>query len=405
MPSGSDRRKCPAHFDTMSMEQCLLEAEEELKPCIDRCKAGGQLIVWNHSLAAPDRSGMSAHPKLLDAMLQRNPTGIFKKTTIMKGLENWQSSKGNFMKNGKSKFYINDTAHDLMLMHMHVRDTARNVITGSRVPSWLFKLTQLLDSQTLSLAPSPQCQPEQGPPSKSDPRFGKLLFLGESADKPRTRPLLRRRTTNASDSVASQPEHTDALQMESEIEPESPPIKIEARRPQKKQEQHHVKAEIKAETKAETKVKAEPPDSQFDEDHGIFFVGEGDGCGHRIKDGQDDVHDASSAHASGFVQFEWHDGDKWVSEIPHLGWTDPNSPILKRPAAEPVVKKPAAMPVRKKPAADSSGFKCSARKREYSNIYKRTMTEYRNECSRRGIKFDKNKASKQARLAARASGT
>ena len=83
---------------------------------------------------------------LLHELLMVNPSGIFKKSILMKGFEDWQEIHNSFLTKNKPSQYFRDQVYNLQQMLLNVKETNRSLKTGQRVPTWLCDLCKLLSS-------------------------------------------------------------------------------------------------------------------------------------------------------------------------------------------------------------------------------------------------------------------
>eukprot|EP00974_Lingulodinium_polyedra_P002644 248439-Lingulodinium_polyedra.AAC.1 len=73
-----------------------------------------------------------------------NPSGIYKKSILIQGFEQWQQLHGSFLTKNKPPNYLRDQVYAVQQMLLNVKDTSRTLRTGKRVPAWLRDLCSLL---------------------------------------------------------------------------------------------------------------------------------------------------------------------------------------------------------------------------------------------------------------------
>ena len=175
---GKTRAKCPADFDAEAVVRCLDACKDELAPKIAACRAGSHLFEYNMSMKPYDKKALHANSKLIGTMMQLNDTGVFKKYVINAGLAVWNDHNGNVLTTNRSSEYVSDQGYVLQHMMLTVKDIKKGCITGSRLPTWLKHLIDLLpvtmpESSTAMVprdntpltslapcAPQPPCQGE-----------------------------------------------------------------------------------------------------------------------------------------------------------------------------------------------------------------------------------------------------
>ena len=339
------------------VKSCLSAAEKDLEAGIQRAKEGGNFIVYNYGLGKQDRQCMWEFRALLHELLMVNPSGIFKKSILMKGFEDWQEIHNSFPTKNKPSQYIRDQVYNVPQMLLNVKDTNRSLKTGQRAPTWLCDLCKLLSSDAhggeddeenegmdmLGNMEKQNMKMDHQPPPLM---HLKSQHLEAHPPSKRTRCILRRVSSAASEASAASV---------------APTISYDA-------------AVVPYQT-------LEGPGPWMDES-----MGPG-GKAVRLLDG--DAVPASNcvADGSGFVRFEWADGFSWLSEVPVLGY-----PGLTKMTG--VMKKPGAM----KEVAKSIHEK----KLLYSRGYHQAVTKFKKDCKMKEVQFDPEACKAYARVEASA---
>lgn len=342
------RARCPAEFDAEAVVRCFDECQGELAPKIAACRGGSHLFEYNMSMKPYDKKALYANNKLLGTMLMSNDTGVFKKSVLNAGLAVWNDNNGHILTANRSSEYLSDQGYVLQHMLLTLKDIKKGCTTGSRLPTWLKNLIDLLpvamqESSTASMEDiSTALVPVDNPPSTSLAIASPL-----PAAKVNKKFILRRVSSCASSTSA----------METLAYPEMDATEEELAAPQMAVVHKMIKGEA----------------------HAIY------------SDGTVATATSHVAMANGFTRFFFDDGTQWTSTIPVLGLT-PSSPM----------KKPAATKKCPTPKARQKTTKSTETNRIYSRAYHQAKKAYMRQCNVDGVEPDLNVARERAKAAAQA---
>lgn len=340
---GKTRAKCPADFDAEAVVRCLDACNDELAPKIAACRAGSHLFEYNMSMKPYDKKALHANIKLLGTMLQMNDTGVFKKSVINAGLAVWNDHNGNVLTTNRSSEYLSDQGYVLQHMILTVKDIKKGCSTGSRLPSWLKDLIDLL----------PVTVPESSNamvPLENMPSTSSVSFAQQPPAKEKKKFILRRVSSCGSSTSATETVVYPEM-LGTEEDPEALGMGV-------------VHKMVKGEAVA------------------------------MYPDGKVATATSHVSMGNGFAKFYFEDGSEWASTIPALSLT-PSQP-MKKPAA--CNKRPAA----EVPVDGGKAFKSSEAHRSYSKAYHKAKSAYIKQCKVDGVEADMGVARERGKTAAQA---
>jgi len=401
------RTKCPDDFTGEVVASCLDACHELMEPQLKECLSGGQLIPYNWTKNEQDRDAMFLFRGLLEKLLKVNPSGVFNKKPVEAGLQIWSANHGDPLTRNRPPVFLKDQAYNLVHMLQLIRDIRKSTTKGTKLPGWLYSLTQLLNvcadaddddddddpggwkSQEPDTAVLEEYEPEPKQPKSmlvpGHPFESKMQEIAQKS-KNRKRCILRRHSTETS--VCS-----SALS--------DTPTKFYP---------DPAEAHSAHDDPGDPKVEPGPSTSTSP----IFWFSDALGDAFKLHKGKEIQASSKAVHENGFLLFLFPDGDSWLSEIPALGHSQESysggpkkKRLQKKPAmssehalsSEPAMEsdQPAAAstcpPVLKKPAQSAKKVQKSDSLSEYNRVYSkhyhRAVSAYRTLCQERGQEFDK----------------
>ena len=159
----SARRKQPDEVSPQDVCDALTATWSSLEPHYERVRADKNnlevLIVvdWQKTT---DKQALYEYRVLLRHLLLRNPSGIFKKLVVRKGLVDWEKNNSSMLSRVPNR--LDTTAMAIVNLCQMLNACARNISTGARLPRWLQDLISLLDQEVAApRAPGSSWQEEQ----------------------------------------------------------------------------------------------------------------------------------------------------------------------------------------------------------------------------------------------------
>ena len=137
------RAKEPSTFTHDAVSRCL--AACDMSEHVRRCLAGGELIEYNWTLKGSDRRSLYQHRDLVAMLLEENPSGIFRKSTMEQGMQAWQTQHGQPLTKDRAETFLKDQAYNLFTLCNNVKVIRKSARSGTKLPAWLWDLCQLLE--------------------------------------------------------------------------------------------------------------------------------------------------------------------------------------------------------------------------------------------------------------------
>ena len=379
-----NRTKCPEELTHGDVTDAFRACATELQPFVDQCSEGAAFIDYDWREKKQDRKCMFQFRHLLRELLSRNSTGCFKKTILLEGMLDWNSTlKGEPLTSGKRPSFARETMYNLQQMLLNVKLTKKSLTVGSKIPQWLLDLCSLLDSTVASAGSDDNNSDDdaprhQHPPpndddhdnvneatSSSQPlgiQAAKQMFFAKAQPSAKRRCVLRRITSDSSTTTTLYSEPDQAIASGSADAAQPQPVAMGA-------------------PSASTKC-ASP--TQFCFDEALRQAQSIDGA----------MTTQRWTSKDGFAEWVFDDGTTWLSEVPTL---------LLAASADAQDKPP-----RKKPAAAAPAARVvdSARKTQlknaHSSIYHKAIADFAKACKIDGKPYDHCAAKQHARGAATA---
>ena len=337
----ASRRKCPPEFTSHVVAACLCQSKAELEPEVERVRKnpGDDIFVVDYTLGQ-DRNALARYKGLLQRMLIANPSGIMHTNVLKAGIRSWDTE--NLCKKPPSKIRM-ETYH-LMHMVQTIKAIKKNAKDGSRLPTFIKTLIDLLDDRAAPPAAtndsdSEDTRPEQDhlPQSvaQEQARLGMMKRLRQSGS---ARRILRRKSSPSDfdESLAD----IVAPRMAEPVEAGDP----------------HVD---------------DPTDAADEKGSIVWYADAQRAAMKQCSDGKLMRTDEWTDHR-GFRRYHFADKTWLQTEVPSLQ-ADEDQPVIKRPAA-----------ARMKPAASTG--KSNMWKLIYSRTHHSAIREYTDKCKAAGKK-------------------
>ena len=142
---GTERTKCPEDFTAQTVLQCCESIPAE---CVHRCKQGGNLFLYNKSLASLDRAAVHRYRVFLKDLLLRNSTGILKHSVLCTGLELFSADNDDMLTRLRVSSFLSDEAYTVIAMVHGLQDNQKSMTSGQKQHSWLLELMSVLGVKT-----------------------------------------------------------------------------------------------------------------------------------------------------------------------------------------------------------------------------------------------------------------
>ena len=375
----------PAHLLASDAQQAIQQGYDGAYVVALRENPKMLSFEYKHGLGKADRDAMYKYREVIKAFAKINPSGVWNFTTLQTAITKWDNSLGKLLSTNPQfeGGAIRQAATNLLQILQDAHRSKKNVVTGSRTPSWMREIFDLLQGEGTQGQPPGVLHIEEGNPvdeenSEADGSSSKRGFsaAGSSHDS----------STRSSEASGSSSKRGFSA--------------VES--PHNKQRKRTLRIAISSASDTPTEYYPDqPPEPKQDEPKYLYDWDETNNRGHRmLLGGQwrlcDDIVDDTN---TGFMKCIWRNPPgEWLSEVTVVDYgrvcseaNDTSGTVVKRKpaAAKTMVDK------EDKETKTTTEIKSNTRKKEYSRVYHSTYIKAKDT----GVNIDE--AKKKAQLAAR----